>query len=141
MNKNTNHTFCMIKPDICERNKIGELISILEDNHFKIIKMEMKQMTAQSLELFYEDHKGKFFFDHMIARIANGFVVGLMLEYGKNGDAVIELRNLMGATNPKLAVAGTIRHSLALDIDNNSIHGSDTPANVIRESSIFFKDK
>lgn len=141
MNKAINQTFCMLKPDIYDRNLIGDVVSMLEKNHFKVIQIESKKMELKDVEEFYKDHKDKFFFTDMVKRIADGHVVGCILKYTKNGEAITVLRDLMGATNPANATEGTIRHTFAIDIDNNSIHGSDSFDNFERESKIFFKEK
>jgi len=141
MNKNVTHTFCMLKSDICNRNLIGRVLTMLEDNNFKIVKIESKQMPRVHVEEFYKDHKEKFFFVDMVTRLANSVVVGCLLERKDGKDPVVALRTLMGATNPANAEIGTIRHIFALSIDDNSIHGSDSFENVLRESEIFFNSK
>jgi nucleoside-diphosphate kinase len=140
MNKNINSTFCMLKPDICERNLVGDVLSMIEKNHFKIVRMEMKQMSVEHMEEFYKDHSTKFFFRDMVDRITKGLVVGCVLEYTKDTstDAIAHLRVLMGATNPTASEVGTIRRAFGISIDENSIHGSDSSENFLRETKIFF---
>jgi nucleoside-diphosphate kinase len=133
-----NHTFCMLKPDICNRNLIGACIKTLEENSFKIIKMEMKYLSTDQVMEFYKDHKEKSFFPQMVERIANKPMVGCILEYLQEENAVIFLRKLMGHTNPANAEEGTIRHTYGISIDENCIHGSDSLENVQRESELFF---
>jgi nucleoside-diphosphate kinase len=137
INLKKNQTFCMLKPDVTKRNIIGEVLSMLENKGLTIVKMEKKQFPLEKVREFYIDHKDKFFFNDMVNRIYDGEVVGLILEY-KDENAVIFLRELMGATNPTNAVAGTIRHKYGISIDENTVHGSDSFENATREVNIFF---
>lgn len=138
MNINKNYTFCMLKPDVVNRNIIGKVLAMIEENGFKIIKLEKKQLSVKNAEEFYESHKDKFFFNDMVKRINEGEVVGILLAY-KNNDGVAALRTLMGATNPANADTGTIRKAYGLSIDENTVHGSDSFENVKREATIFFE--
>lgn len=138
MNINENYTFCMLKPDVVNRNIIGKVLAMIEENGFKIIKLEKKQLSVKNAEEFYESHKEKFFFNDMVKRINEGEVVGILLAY-KNNDGVASLRTLMGATNPANADEGTIRKAYGLSIDENTVHGSDSFDNVKREATIFFE--
>ncbi len=129
----------MLKPDVINRNIIGKILSMIEANEFKIINMEKKQLSVKNAEEFYKDHKEKSFFKDMVERISNGEVVGILLSY-KNEDAVTVLRTLMGATNPANAEEGTIRKAYGISIDENTVHGSDSFENVLREAEIFFNN-
>lgn len=139
MKLNEKQTFCMLKPDVLQRNLIGKVLKELEEKHFKIVSMEMKQLSKEAIEEFYKDHKEKFFFADMVSRINSSPVVGLVLEVTAEGkNAITHLRDIMGATNPANAAEGTIRKLYALSIDDNSVHGSDSAENADREAAIFF---
>lgn len=127
----------MLKPDIINRNLIGKVLAMIEENGFKILKIEKKQLSLENSKEFYESHKEKFFFNDMVKRINESEVVGVLLY--KDENPVESLRILMGATNPANADEGTIRKAYGISIDENSIHGSDSFDNVKREAVIFFE--
>ncbi len=128
-------TFLMIKPDAVERNLIGEILKRVEDAGFKIIGLEMGELPRSRAEKFYQVHLGKPFFEKLVEYMSSGKVVAVMLE---RDNAVKRLRELVGATDPKEAKPGTIRHDLALDGRRNSVHASDSGLNVEFESKFFF---
>ena len=128
-------TFLMIKPDAVERNLIGEILKRVEDAGFKIIGLEMGELPRSRAEKFYQVHLGKPFFKKLVEYMCSGKVVAVMLE---RDNAVKKLRELVGATDPKEAKSGTIRHDLALDGRRNSVHASDSGLNVELESKFFF---
>jgi nucleoside-diphosphate kinase len=128
-------TFLLIKPDAVERNLIGEILKRVEEAGFKIVDLKMGELPRTQAERFYQVHRGKHFFDKLIEYMMSGKVVAVLLE---RDDAVNRLREVIGATDPKEAKAGTIRRDLALDGRRNSVHASDSSENVDYESKFFF---
>lgn len=128
-------SFGIIKPDAVERNLIGSIIKIIEDNNIKINQMKMIQLTSAMAEEFYFIHKDKPFYEKLISYMTSGPVVLMVLE-GK--DVVKRYRDLMGKTNPEEAAEGTIRKLYAIDTTFNSVHGSDSIENALAEISLFF---
>jgi nucleoside-diphosphate kinase len=128
----------MIKPDGVRRGLIGEIISRFERRGIKIVSMKMVKMDRKIAERLYEEHKGKNFFEDLIKYVTSGTVVCMVLE----GDDIINVvRKMIGSTNPKEALPGTIRGDFALSINENVIHASDSPEKAEREISIFFKEE
>ena len=125
----------IIKPDAVERNLIGSIIKIIEDNNIKINQMKMLELTSSMAEEFYNIHKGKPFYEKLISYMTSGPVVLMVLE-GK--DVVKRYRDLMGTTNPEEAAEGTIRKLYAKDTTFNSVHGSDSIENALTEIGLFF---
>ena len=125
----------IIKPDAVERNLIGSIIKIIEDNNIKINQMKMLELTSSMAEKFYNIHKGKPFYEKLISYMTSGPVVLMVLE---GNDVVKRYRNLMGKTNPEEADEGTIRKLYAKDTTFNSVHGSDSIENALTEISLFF---
>ncbi len=130
-------TFAIIKPDAVERNLIGKILERIESNGFKIAAMKKTQLSKAQAEGFYYVHKERPFFGSLTEFMCSGPVVLLVLE--KEG-AISAWRNLMGATNPEEAGAGTIRKDFALNIEKNSTHGSDSAENAVFEISYFFSE-
>mgnify|MGYP001340914751 CR=1 FL=1 len=128
-------TFFMIKPDGVQRNLIGEIISRVEAKGFKITKVKMMTITKELAEHHYAEHKDKPFFNNLVSFITSGPVVAMQVE-GEN--AVLQIRNLMGATNPSDSAPGSIRGDLATELDKNVVHGSDSDESAERELSLFF---
>ncbi|MGB9904171.1 MAG: nucleoside-diphosphate kinase [Desulfotomaculales bacterium] len=128
-------TFFMIKPDGVQRNLVGEIISRIEAKGLKIVALKMLQIEKATAERHYAEHRGKPFFEPLIAYITSGPVVAMVLE-GK--EAVRVTREMMGATNPLQAAPGTIRAAYGLDTGRNVVHGSDSPASAKREIELFF---
>lgn len=128
-------TLLIVKPDATKRNLIGHIISRLEKARFKIIeKKELKLKKSQAKE-FYAVHEGKPFLDSLVKFMCSGTIVPMILE---KDNAVKDLRTLIGATDPAEAERGTIRFEIAKDIENNSVHASDSDANAKKEISFFF---
>ena len=125
----------IIKPDAVERNLIGSIIKIIEDNNIKINQMKMLELTSSMVEEFYNIHKGKPFYEKLISYMTSGPVVLMVLE---GNDVVKRYRDLMGKTNPDEAEEGTIRKLYAKDTTFNSVHGSDSIENALTEISLFF---
>ena len=128
-------TLAIIKPDAVERNLIGKILERVESNGFRIVAMKRVQLTLPVAEGFYAVHKERPFFKDLTTFMCSGPVVLLVLA---RDNAVPEWRTLMGATNPKDADAGTIRKDFAIDIEKNSVHGSDSAENAAIEISYFF---
>jgi len=129
-------TLSIIKPDAVGKNVIGEIESRFEKAGLKIVAAKMQQLDEESAGGFYAEHKGKGFFGDLIAFMTSGPVMVQVLE---GESAVAKNRELMGATNPAQAEAGTIRADFAQSIDANAVHGSDSAASAEREINYFFK--
>jgi len=130
-------TFSIIKPDATKRNITGSINKIIEENNLRIIAQKRILLSQNQAKEFYQIHKDKPFFNDLIDFMTSEPVVLQVLE-GNN--AVIKYRDLMGATNPENAAEGTIRKIHALNIQENSVHGSDSEENAIFEMSFFFND-
>lgn len=133
-----NRTFAMVKPDGVEKGLVGEIISRFEKKGLKIVALKIMKITPELAEKHYSEHKGKPFFADLVNFITSGPVAAMVLE-GEN--VIPTVRTMMGATNPQDAAPGTIRGDFALTIDENIIHGSDSPESAMREIGIFFKEE
>lgn len=129
-------TLSIIKPDITKKNQNGEIINFLEKKGFKIVGMKMIKLTPELAKEFYQEHQTKSFFPEMIDFICSSPVTVMCLE---RENAIKFNREIMGATNPQEAQAGTIRKIFGTNIDNNAVHGSDSPQSAEREINLFFK--
>jgi nucleoside-diphosphate kinase len=130
-------TLSIIKPDAVKKNVIGEILSRFEKAGLKIVAAKMKQLTKEEAEGFYAVHKERGFFNDLVAFMISGPV---MIQALEGEGAVLKNRDLMGATNPKEAAAGTIRADFADSIDANAVHGSDSAENAAIEIKFFFND-
>lgn len=130
-------TLSMIKPDAVAKNVIGKIYSRFESNGLKIIASKMKWLSVKDAEGFYAVHKGRPFFNDLVAFMSSGPVMIQVLE-GEN--AIALNRQLMGATDPKKAEAGTIRADFAQSIDANAVHGSDAAETAALEVAYFFPE-
>jgi nucleoside-diphosphate kinase len=128
-------TLSIIKPDAVQRNLQGAILKMIQDAGLKIVAMKMIRLTKKEAEGFYAVHKDKPFFDSLTEYMSSGPVVVSVLE---GEDAINKYRQLMGATNPANAEEGTIRKKFALDIEKNSVHGSDAPETATTEIAYFF---
>lgn len=128
-------TISIIKPDAVAKNVIGKIYSRFEDAGLKIVAAKMKHLSQSEAEGFYAVHKERPFFADLVKFMTSGPVMIQVLE-GEN--AVAKNRELMGATNPKEAAAGTIRADFAESIDANAVHGSDSLENAAIEIAYFF---
>jgi nucleoside-diphosphate kinase len=128
-------TLSIIKPDAVAKNVIGKIYSRFETNGLKIVAARMAHLTQAEAEGFYAVHKERPFFNDLVKFMISGPVMIQALE-GEN--AVLKNRDLMGATNPKDAAAGTIRADFAESIDANAVHGSDSAENAAIEIAYFF---
>ena len=129
-------TFSIIKPDATRRNITGKVLSYLEAGGLRVVAQKRIHMTKEQAEGFYAVHKERPFFNDLVAFMISGPVVVQVLE-GEN--AVLKNREIMGATNPANADAGTIRKDFAESIEANSVHGSDAPETAKEEIAYFFK--
>ena len=128
-------TFFIIKPDGVQRNLVGEIISRVEAKGFSITKIKMMTISKELAEQHYGEHKDKPFFSDLVSFIISGPVVAMQVE-GEN--VVLQIRNLMGATNPSESTPGSIRGDLATELDKNVVHGSDSDESAERELELFF---
>jgi nucleoside-diphosphate kinase len=128
-------TLSIIKPDAVAKNVIGEIYSRFERAHLKIVAARMEHLSREQAEGFYAVHRERPFFDALVAFMTSGPVMIQALE-GEN--AIALNRELMGATNPQEADAGTIRADFAESIDANAVHGSDGPDTARAEIAYFF---
>jgi nucleoside-diphosphate kinase len=130
-------TLSIIKPDAVKKNVIGEILARFEKAGLKIVAAKMKQLTREEAEGFYAVHKDRPFFGALVEFMISGPV---MIQALEGEGAVLKNRDLMGATNPKEAAAGTIRADFAESIDANAVHGSDSLENAANEIKYFFND-
>lgn len=131
----TQRTFSIIKPDAVQRNLQGAILKMIQEAGLKIVAMKMLHMTKKQAEGFYAVHRKRPFFDSLTDFMCSGPVVVSVLE---GPDAISRYRQVMGATNPAAADEGTIRRAFALDIEKNSVHGSDAPETAAVEIAYFF---
>jgi nucleoside-diphosphate kinase len=134
---NVEKTLSIIKPDAVERNLDNEIKEMFKNKGFKIIKEKKIQIDKSEAEKFYKVHETKPFYNDLCSYLSSGPIVVMVLE---KENAVLANRELMGATNPKDAVEGTIRKKYGISIDKNSVHGSDSIDNAKIEINFFFKD-
>ena len=130
-------TLSIIKPDAVAKNVIGEIYSRFEQAGLKIVAAQMKHLTQAEAEEFYLVHRKRPFYGDLVGFMTSGPVMIQVLE-GEN--AIALNRELMGATNPQEAAAGTIRADFAQSIDANAVHGSDAPETAAVEIACFFND-
>lgn len=131
-------TLSILKPDAVSANNIGAILSRFEKAGLKIIAAKMLHMTTDQAKAFYAVHAHRPFFQELVTFMCEGPVLVSVLE-GEN--AIAKNRDLMGATNPKEAAAGTIRADFAKSIDKNAVHGSDSAENAKKEIVFFFKQQ
>jgi nucleoside-diphosphate kinase len=131
-------TISIIKPDAVAKNAIGDIYSRFEKAGLKIVAARMMHLSQEQAEGFYAEHKERPFFGALVSFMTSGPVMVQVLE-GEN--AVLTNRDLMGATNPADAAAGTIRADFAESIDENAVHGSDSTESAAREIAYFFAEE
>jgi nucleoside-diphosphate kinase len=129
-------TFSIIKPDAVQNGLAGKVLSSLEEAGFKVVGLRLIHMSLAEAETFYGVHKERPFFGGLCKFMTSGPCVVMALE---REDAVVKLREVMGATNPANAADGTIRKLYAESIERNAIHGSDSPENAAIELAFFFR--
>ena len=128
-------TYTMIKPDGVRNGHIGEIVNRFERAGLKIEQMRLEMVTPEQAKANYAEHEGKPFYEGLIAYVTSGPVVKMAVS---GEGAVAKVRSLMGPTNPAQAAPGTIRGDFGLTMDENVIHGSDSPESAAREIGIFF---
>lgn len=130
-------TLSIIKPDAVAKNAVGQILSRFEAANLQVIALKMQQLTQAQAEGFYAEHSERPFFNDLVSFMTSGPVSVQVLE---GEGAILKNRDLMGATNPKEADAGTIRADFATSIDANAVHGSDSETSAAREVAYFFDD-
>ena len=130
-------TLSIIKPDAVERNLENEIKEMFKNNGFNILKEKKIQIEKFEAEKFYKVHETKPFYNDLCTYLSSGPILVMVLE---KENAVLDNRELMGATNPKDALKGTIREKYGISIDKNSVHGSDSIDNAKTEINFFFND-
>lgn len=128
-------TLILVKPDGVHRGLIGQIINRFETRGLKLVGMKFIQMTDELAAKHYAIHKGKPFYEKLVAYIVSGPVVAMVWE---GQEAISAARKTMGATNPIEASPGTIRGDFGMEIGRNLVHGSDSPENAAEEVSLFF---
>ena len=131
----TERTLVLIKPDGVARGLVGEVLGRIERKGFSVVALELRTLTAAVAEEHYGEHRGKPFFDDLVAFITSAPLVAAVIE---GPSAIASWRSMMGATNPANAAPGTIRGDLATETQNNVTHGSDSPESAAREIALFF---
>lgn len=128
-------TYVMIKPDGVRNGHVGEIVHRFERAGLDLKRMEMGMVTTDQAKANYAEHEGKPFYEGLVNYITSGTVVKMVIE---GEGAVAKCRSLMGATDPASAAPGTIRGDFGIVMDENVIHGSDSPESAVREIGIFF---
>ena len=131
-----NRTLVLCKPDAVERRLVGEIVGRLERKGLTVRAMDLRAIDEDLAGRHYEEHREKPFFGDLVAFITRGPLVAMIVEGGPDTWKVV--RTLMGATNPREAAPGTIRGDLALETQENLVHGSDGPESAEREITLFF---
>lgn len=131
-------TLTIIKPDATERNLSARILSMIESAGLKLVSVKSMKISKKEAEEFYYVHKGKPFFESLTQYMSSGKIVVAVFE---GEDAISKVRKIMGATDPKKAEDGTIRKLYGIDIEKNSIHGSDSRESAEFEVSFFFSKK
>ena len=131
----TERTLSIVKPDATRRNLTGAIVDRFEKAGLRVVAQKRIQLTRAQAEQFYAVHKARPFFDSLCKFMISGPVVVQVLE---GANAVAKNREVMGATDPSKAAAGTIRKDFAESIEANSVHGSDSPENAATEIAFFF---
>ncbi len=132
----SDRTLVLLKPDAVERGLVGAIVSRFELKGLTIVAMEHRTLGKELLDIHYEEHLGKAFYDDLVTFMSRGPVVAMVVEGPEDTWQVV--RDLMGATNPRNAAPGTIRGDLGIELTENLVHGSDSAESAAREISIFF---
>jgi nucleoside-diphosphate kinase len=130
-------TLAIIKPDAVQRNLAGKILARLEAEGFVVLGLKMVALSKQDAERFYAVHRERPFFHNLTSYMASGPAIPMLLQ---RDNAIQTLRDLMGATNPAQAAAGTIRQEWGRDVEKNAVHGSDSPASAAQEIAFFFNN-
>jgi nucleoside-diphosphate kinase len=134
----TNRTFTMIKPDAVANGHIGAILAMINNAGFRIVAMELTQLSKHDAQEFYAVHKERPFYGELVDYMTSGPIVAAILE---KDNAVADFRKLIGATNPAEAEEGTIRKLYAESIAANAVHGSDSDENAAIEGSFYFAER
>lgn len=129
-------TFSIIKPNAMKKNCLGDIISMFEANGLKIAAAKIEKISKSKAEEFYAEHKARPFFGELVQFMTSGPIMLLCLA-GEN--AVAKNREIMGATDPKKSLPGTIRFKFGDNVGENAVHGSDSPTSADRELALFFE--
>jgi nucleoside-diphosphate kinase len=129
------HTLTIIKPDAVSRGLVGKILARIEEQGFRVRALKLVQLSQQTAREFYRVHAERPFYDSLTAYMSSGPVVPMLLE---RDNAVLSLRDLLGATDPQKAEPGTIRRDFGENIERNAIHGSDAPETAAVEIAFFF---
>jgi nucleoside-diphosphate kinase len=128
-------TLAIIKPDAVQRHLAGRILARLEAEGFVILALKMVYLTKHDAERFYSVHRERSFFESLTSYMASGPAIPVLLQ---RDNAIQTLRDIMGTTNPAQAARGTIRQEFGLDVEKNSIHGSDASTTAAWEIAFFF---
>ena len=128
-------TLAIIKPDAVGRDLAGTIIARLQNEGFVVLGLKMIRLGQDDVRRFYAVHRERPFFDSLTAYMASGPIIPLLLQ---RDEAIKTLRDVMGATDPSQAARGTLRQEFGLDVEKNSVHGSDSPASAAQEIPFFF---
>ena len=128
-------TLAIIKPDAVGRNLAGSIVARLQSEGFVVLGLKMIRLSQDDAKRFYAVHRERPFFDSLTSYMTSGPIMPLLLQ---RDDAIATLRDVMGATNPAEATPGTLRQEFGVDVEKNSIHGSDSPASAAQEIPFFF---
>ena len=131
------YTLSIIKPDAVERNIAGNIISYIEKAGLQVVAIKKIKLSQEQAQEFYAVHRERPFFTSLVKTMTSGPVFVQVL---KGDEAIVKYRNIMGATNPANADVGTIRKDFAIDIEQNSVHGSDSSDNAKTEIAFFFNE-
>ncbi|GIN85663.1 nucleoside diphosphate kinase [Heyndrickxia sporothermodurans] len=131
-------TFLMVKPDGVQRELIGEIVSRFEKKGFQLVGAKLMNVSKETAEKHYAEHKERPFFGELVDFITSSPVFAMVWQ-GEN--VIATARQMMGSTNPKDAAPGTIRGDFGVTVGKNIIHGSDSPESAVREIGIFFKEE
>jgi nucleoside-diphosphate kinase len=130
-------TLILVKPDAFQRNLTGEIIARFERKGLRLAALKQMTMTTQLAERHYEEHVGKPFYEELVTFITSGPLVAMVLEGEQSVEAA---RQVIGATDPLQATAGSIRGDYAIAVGQNMVHGSDSTQSAVREVGLFFPD-
>lgn len=131
------YTFTYIKPTAVRNKNVGIILSMIENEGFRIVALKKTMFTMEMAKEFYIDHEGKEFFDRLMQHSVSGPIVAVILE---KKDAVLEFREFIGSTNPVDAKIGTIRKLFGENVTSNAVHGSDSEDSALREAAFFFSN-
>ena len=135
--KDMERSLLLIKPDAMRRGLAGTIISRLESHELKLVAIRMLHLDKELAERHYAVHREKPFFEGLVKYITSAPIIASVFE-GEN--AIEAIREIMGTTDPAKASAGTVRGDFGIDIEQNSVHGSDSPQTAVQEISLFFRE-